>query len=77
MGEYKKIVVDHYPVDQLPSDLRAGLEAGKSVRVTVEVPETVSEPKRPLSYYFGKGTGAYAGCDPVDEIRKLRDEWDD
>jgi hypothetical protein len=44
MGEIKKIVVEHYPVEKLPEDLRAGLEAGQSARVTVEPDGPVEVP---------------------------------
>ena len=37
MGETKKIVVEHYPVDKLPEDLRRGLDDGMRATVTVEI----------------------------------------
>jgi len=77
MGETKKIVIEHYPVERLPEELRRGLEAGQSVRVTVEQPTEdapTPRPSPPLSSYFGKLERVHA--DPVEDIRKLRDEWE-
>ena len=73
MGEHTR-VIPHYPVDKLPPDLRAGLEAGELVTITV-----VREPPAPtlksVMELFGKSGRAHE--DPVADIRKLRDEWDD
>ena len=74
MGEHKKIVVVHFPVDRLPEELRAGLEAVKTARITVE-PELDLIPLRSVLELFGKAGRAHD--DPVADIRKLRDEWDD
>lgn len=79
MGEGSKIVVEHYPVDKLPEELRAGLASGEMVRITVErEAQEVREP-RPLHEMYGFAAGLYAsqGLDPVEFIRRLRDEWDD
>ena len=74
MGEHKKIT-PHYPVDNLPEDLRAGLEAGARVTITVEPEPVHARPRRSFSEFFGKSGRAHD--DPVADIRKLRDEWDD
>jgi hypothetical protein len=75
MGEQSKIVVEHYPVERLPEDLRRGLQVGGQVTVIV-VPETVPmPPRRSFTEFFGKSGVAHS--DPVADIRKLRDEWDD
>lgn len=72
MGETKKIVVEHYPVDKLPEELRRGLASGDMVRVTMEA---AGQPARlPLSSYYGTAAGCYTETDAVDYIRKLRDE---
>ena len=74
MGEHKKIVIEHYPVDKLPEELRRGLEAGAVVTITMES-EQGPRPKRSIVELFGKGGRVHT--DPVADIRKLRDEWDD
>lgn len=78
MGEIGKIVVEHYPVEKLPEDLRRGLEAGQVVRVTVEA-EAASDPApRPLHELRGSAKGLFKTPeDAVAFIRALRDEWDD
>jgi hypothetical protein len=75
MGQDEKIVVEHYPVDRLPEDLRRGLAVGELVKVTIEA-DTSAATQRPISDYFGKGGAAYTGLDPVQAIRALRDEWE-
>lgn len=72
----EKHVVDNYPADKLPPELREGLEPGARVKVTVEAKETArTVPK--LSELMGSAKGAYATPEEaVDFIRKLRDEWD-
>jgi hypothetical protein len=67
MGETKKIVTEHYPAEKLPEELRAGLETGQLVRVTVE-------PEEPGKAGFeGAGAGVYSPEDAVSYIRALRD----
>jgi len=79
MGETKKIVVEHFPADKLPEELRRGLESGDLVRVTVESEtESVTPPYRSLSDFVGAGRGLYSTPEEAtDFIRNLRDEWDD
>ncbi len=74
----EKHVVEHYPVENLPPELREGLEAGSRVKVTVEVEAKpgAREP-RPLSQLMGSAKGLFASPEEVDDfIRQLRDEWD-
>jgi hypothetical protein len=76
MGESTKIVVEHYPVDKLPEDLRKGLESGELVRITVERERELDRSDRPLTSFIGAGKGAYASPEEaVAAIRALRDEW--
>ena len=77
-----KIVVEHYPVERLPEDLREGFGRGDSVRVTVEADppvamtaaEVVATMKRRLA--DRDNAGVTVG-EAVARIRALRDEWDD
>jgi hypothetical protein len=41
-----KIVREHYPVENLPEDLREGLQAGATVRVVLEVEEETAAAAR-------------------------------
>lgn len=74
MGEHEKIVVEHYPVNQLPEDLRRGLEDGGTVRVTVE-PDGEAPSLKSVMELFGRVGRAHG--DPVADVRRSRDEWDD
>jgi hypothetical protein len=82
-----KIVREHYPVENLPEDLREGLEAGATVRVVLEVEEVGKEnpARRPMSFRDSMGMiEEYRRGNPqrttiedaVQRIRELRDEWD-
>ena len=73
MGEHTRIV-PHFPVDKLPEELRAGFEAGSTVTITVE-PDPEAPSLKSVMDLFGKVGRAHD--DPVADIRKLRDEWDD
>ena len=75
MGETRKIVVENYPADSLPEDLRRGLESKAFVRVTVESQDR-GRPK-PLASFIGSAKGCYpTPHDAIDAIRSLRDEWE-
>ena len=78
-----KIVREHYPVENLPADLREGLGEGATVRVVVEIESQT--PARASFDEFMKQVEAYRSQDDrrvttaeaVARIRQLRDEWDD
>lgn len=75
-----RIVREHYPVADLPEDLRAGLPADVSVRVVVEVEAEPVEPVERLSMkeLLAMRKPPYRSLDEiVDSIRRQRDEWDD
>jgi len=75
------LVVDDYPAERLPLDLRGQIDPGARVRVTVDVTGPPFErppfkPKR-LRDYIGAGKGVYGSPEEaVAAIRALRDEWD-
>jgi hypothetical protein len=75
-----RIVRDHYPIEKLPSDLREGLDPADHVRISIEVEKP---PHRKLGDILdeieaaqSRGDLTAATDDPVERIRKLRDEWD-
>ena len=75
MGETKKIVIEHFPVEKLPEELKRGLESGQLVRVTVETSQVdASETRISLRSFLGSGKGVYSEEEAVSYIRKLRDE---
>ncbi len=78
MGEHKKVFVEHYPVAQLPDDLRARFDGEIFVNLVIASeasPEHIAHAHdRPLSWYLGKLPPLHT--DPAGDIRKLRDEWE-
>lgn len=75
MSEKRKIIVEDYPVEKLPEDLRRGIEQLGKVRVTVETANT--DRGKPLASFVGSARGCYATPeDAVSAIRSLRDEWE-
>ncbi|GLK74797.1 hypothetical protein GCM10008171_00490 [Methylopila jiangsuensis] len=76
--EREKIIRDNYPVERLPEDLRAGLDAGARVKVTVEGPASGLDSFRARVRELQN-----AGLLKVETLeettrrtRALRDEWD-
>ena len=75
MGETKKIVIEHFPVEKLPDELRHGIGSGQMVRVTVESEVTTGTASgRSLLSFLGAGKGCYTEEEAVSYIRQLRDE---
>jgi hypothetical protein len=80
-----KIVREHYPVENLPEDLREGLQAGATVRVVLEVEdETIERPSmsfeesmRLINDYRRDNPERVSVEDAVQRVRALRDEWDE
>jgi hypothetical protein len=77
-----RIIREHYPVANLPDDLREGIDPGGHVTVTV-----VEEEQRPSreklvelleqSRLRSRSVGDISSEEAVRRIRDLRDEWDD
>ena len=75
MSEPRKIIIENYPADRLPEDLRRRIDSEEPVRITLEQEDPHQRP--PLTSYIGKGKGCYKSPeDAVDAIRALRDEWE-
>lgn len=86
-----KIVREHYPVENLPADLREGLAEGSTVRVVVEMEGDLAsapdpKPRKMMSVQESmEMIRRYREANPervdveeaVARIRELRDEWDD
>jgi hypothetical protein len=82
-----KIVREHYPVENLPADLREGLGDGETVRVVIEVdaptwedapkPRTVKETLEQLEKLRQGRTPDPDVTEAVSRVRALRNEWED
>jgi hypothetical protein len=75
-----KIVRQHYPVSQLPEDLRAQFAEGTSVTITIE--DEIKNPltREQLLEMFEEARKNAPGTtleEAVARVRALRDEWDD
>ena len=83
-----KIVRDHYPVANLPEDLREGFAADETVRVVIEMedqsaltdtqrkPMTGKDAVEAIRRYKALGRPSVSPEEAVARIRELRDEWD-
>lgn len=70
-------IVENYPVEKLPPDLREGLGQGEKVRVIIEeIPSLDTSEERLQELLDLARRASPIGDDPVERIRKLRDEWD-
>ena len=76
-----RIVKEHYPVERLPEELREGLDPQARARVSIEVDMQPQGKLRDILKNIqerqSRGDWNIATDDPVERIRKLRDEWDD
>jgi hypothetical protein len=69
-----KIVLERYPVEKLPEDLRARLGGLHSVTLTLEEEKPVPFTRQDLLALKGKPAGS--SVNTFEGIRALRDEWD-
>ncbi len=69
-----KIVLEHYPVEKLPEDLRARFFGQATVRLTVENERPAPLTREDILAFLDKPIGEPVNT--VEGIRALRDEWD-
>jgi hypothetical protein len=70
-------IVRHYPVDQLPADLRADLPEHGLVKIEFEA-ETEPPRRRPIAHLVGTGQNLYGSDqDVLDYIAELREDRDE
>lgn len=75
MSERTKIIVEKYPVSQLPPELQQGLDRDSIARITIET--TGEADSRSLRSFIGSAPGLYPTPeDALSAIRQLRDEWE-
>ena len=73
MDERKRLVVEHFPAERLPEELRGPFSNRETVTVTVSE-ESGSRLPRRLQDYVGIGRGLYRS--PKDALRQLREQRD-
>ncbi len=71
-----KIVIHHYPASKLPADLRKHLDAEAEVTVTLESEDVKLGGFTYEELISMRDSLSPTEDDPVERIRKLRDEWD-
>jgi hypothetical protein len=72
-----RIVREHYPASKLPEDLRAGVDPGATVTVTI-VEEEQSGKIATLEEIFASRQPPFRSAEEIDaDLRRQRDEWDD
>ena len=72
-----RVVRHHYPVEQLPEELRAGMASTKvTVVVTEERPDGAHGRYSYEQLLAIRDKLPIADDDPAERIRALRDEWD-
>jgi hypothetical protein len=80
VSKMNKIVRQHYPVSQLPADLRAQFAEGTSVTITIEDEAKDPLTREQLLEMFVKARENAPGTtleEAVARVRALRDEWED
>jgi hypothetical protein len=72
-----KIVRAHYPVSQLPEDLRQGLDPAAEVTVIIEDAEPPQQPMT-IAQIFAARQPPYRSAQEIDQqIIEQRDGWND
>jgi hypothetical protein len=73
-----RIIREHYPASKLPEDLRAGVDPSSTVTVTIVEEEKRPEKVMTLEEIFALRRPPFRTAEEIDEdLRRLRDEWDD
>jgi hypothetical protein len=71
-------IVRHYPVSQLPEDLRIGLDPQAAVTVTIVEEAEPPAPIMTLEEIFSlEGFRRRSAAEIDEDLRRQRDEWDD
>jgi hypothetical protein len=78
-----KIVLEHYPVEKLPEDMRVGLDGYQTVRVVIEQEAnskrlaTPAETVAAIRKFRAENPERENLDEAVAGIRNLRNEWDE
>ena len=75
-----KIILENYPVERLPDEIRGAFRDANAVKLTVEAEAPLGVPMNDVvaalrSDLARRDVGVSAG-DAARQIRSIRDEWD-
>jgi hypothetical protein len=73
MDETKRIIIDNYPVNRLPEEIREQFEPGSEVMLTVQAREAREAPRTFSEIFEAMHDHRRLTDDPVARIRALRD----
>lgn len=73
--EQTKRVIDDYPADSLPDDLRGDIASDRSVRVTIEDSGKARQTVDLLRFAGAAAALDTSADDAVKRVRELRDDW--
>ena len=69
-----KVVLEHFPVEKLPDELRAQFAGHGSVTLTVEPAKAAGYSPKDFLALLDRPTGGHANT--LGSLSALRDEWD-
>jgi hypothetical protein len=72
-----KIIRENYPISKLPEDLRPSNDPNASVTVTIEQEQRPEKVMTLEEIFSLSGFRRRSGAEIDDDLRKMRDEWDD
>ncbi len=73
-----RIVKEHYPASLLPEDLRAGVDPKSTVTITIVEENGSPREAMTLEEIWALRSPPFKTAQQIDDdLRRLRDEWDD
>ena len=76
MDETKRIIIDNYPVERLPEEVRDHFAEDREVVLSVETRPSLGQPRTISEILDAMQDERVLSDDPVVRIRALRAEWD-
>lgn len=77
MDDTKRHIVEDYPAEKLPDELRGDIDPSHRARIIVEDLSTQTKNGRWHLRHFGAAADRNTSVDEaVQRVRSLRDEWD-
>jgi hypothetical protein len=72
-----RIVLEHYPSDLLPVDIRGKATLTDTVRVTIENETNANDNRKQFSRFFDLAGNDFSSAEQINyHVSALRDEWE-